>query len=219
MAGMCRQALFDWPTLRDNKTNEINRLNRIYQNLLDNAGVTLYNEHACLLDAHTVQVGSETVTARYILVATGGWPDMPEIPGIEHAISSNEAFICRSFRGKSRLLAVVISPWNSPVFSPALGQKPRFCIGVRCSLGASMTPSVPSSRTKSKEGVHLIFETQATHIHKLDDGSLRLDLTNGETLTVNTVLCATGRSPKTQGIGLEAAGVALRGQRRGFDQR
>ena len=107
---------FDWPTLRDNKTNEINRLNGIYQNLLDNAGVTLYNEHACLLDAHTVQVGSETVTARYILVATGGWPDMPEIPGIEYAISSNEAFYLLEFPRKSRLLAVVIS-LNSP-FSP-----------------------------------------------------------------------------------------------------
>ena len=80
---------FDWPTLRDNKTKEISRLNGIYNSLLDDAGVTLYNHHARLLDPHTIQVGDETVTARYILVATGGWPVMPDIPGIEHAISSN----------------------------------------------------------------------------------------------------------------------------------
>ena len=97
MAGTCPPSTFDWPTLRDNKTKEINRLNGIYNNLLDDAGVTLYNHHARLLDPHTVQVGDETVTARYILVATGGWPVMPDIPGIEHAISSNEAFYLPEF--------------------------------------------------------------------------------------------------------------------------
>ena len=73
-----------------------------------------------------------------------------------------------------------------------------------------MTRFVPFVKEEiEKKGVELLFETEATHIHKQDDGSLRLDLTNGNTLIADTVLCATGRSPKTQDIGLEDAGVAL----------
>ena len=201
---------FDWPTLRDNKTQEINRLNGIYQNLLDNAGVTLYNEHACLLDPHTVQVGSATVTARYILIATGGWPVMPDIPGIEHAISSNEAFYLPEF---PREVTVIGGGYIAVEFAgifAGLGAKTTllyrgemFLRGFDDSIRAFVKDEI------AKKGVDLVFETQASHIHKLDDGSMRLDLTNGATLTADTILCATGRSPKTQGIGLEAAGVAL----------
>ena len=83
---------FDWPTLRDNKTNEINRLNSIYRNLLSQAGVDLHEGHSTLLDPHTVRVGEQTFTAKSILIATGGWPSVPEFPGSQYAITSNEAF-------------------------------------------------------------------------------------------------------------------------------
>ena len=201
---------FDWPTLRDNKTNEINRLNGIYQNLLDNAGVTLYDAHARLLDAHTVQVGEQTVTARYILIATGGWPVMPEIPGIEHAISSNEAFYLPDFPKQVTVIGGgYIAVEFAGIFA-GLGAKTTllyrgelFLRGFDDSIRAFVKEEI------EKKGVELLFETEATHIHKQDDGTLRLDLTSGGTLNADTVLCATGRSPKTQGIGLEEAGVAL----------
>lgn len=201
---------FDWPTLRDNKTNEIKRLNGIYNNLLDNAGVTLYDAHARLLDAHTVQVGEQTVTARYILIATGGWPVMPEIPGIEHAISSNEAFYLPDFPKQVTVIGGgYIAVEFAGIFA-GLGAKTTllyrgelFLRGFDDSIRAFVKEEI------EKKGVELLFETEATHIHKQEDGSLRLDLTSGGTLDADTVLCATGRSPKTQGIGLEDAGVAL----------
>ena len=88
---------FDWPVLRDNKTREIERLNGIYANLLDGAGVDLFEGHAQLVDANTIKIGDKTVTAKYILVATGGWPVVPDIPGKEHIITSNEAFYLPEF--------------------------------------------------------------------------------------------------------------------------
>lgn len=201
---------FDWPTLRDNKTKEINRLNGIYNNLLDDAGVTLYNHHARLLDPHTVQVGDETVTARYILVATGGWPVMPDIPGIEHAISSNEAFYLPEF---PQTVTVVGGGYIAVEFAgifAGLGAKTTlvyrgemFLRGFDDSIRRFVKDEI------EKKGVELLFETEVTAINKQADGSLMLDLTSGATMHTDTLLCATGRSPKTQGIGLEEAGVAL----------
>ena len=201
---------FDWPTLRDNKTKEISRLNGIYNSLLDDAGVTLYNHHARLLDPHTIQVGDETVTARYILVATGGWPVMPDIPGIEHAISSNEAFYLPEF---PEAVTVVGGGYIAVEFAgifAGLGAKTTliyrgemFLRGFDDSIRRFVKDEI------EKKGVELLFETEVTAIHKQADGSLQLDLTSGTTVAADTLLCATGRSPKTQGIGLEEAGVAL----------
>ncbi len=201
---------FDWPTLRDNKTKEINRLNGIYNNLLNDAGVTLYQHHARLLDPHTVQVGDETVTARYILVATGGWPVMPDIPGIEHAISSNEAFYLPEFPETATVIGGgYIAVEFAGIFA-GLGAKTTliyrgemFLRGFDDSIRHFVKDEI------EKKGVELLFETEVTAIHKQDDGALQLDLTQGPSRPTDTLLCATGRSPKTQGIGLEDAGVAL----------
>ncbi|MDU3295544.1 MAG: FAD-dependent oxidoreductase, partial [Pseudomonas aeruginosa] len=86
------EAQFDWATLIGNKNREIQRLNGIYRNLLVNSGVTLLEGHARLLDAHSVEVDGQRFSAKHILIATGGWPQVPDIPGKEHAITSNEAF-------------------------------------------------------------------------------------------------------------------------------
>ena len=86
------EANFDWATLIANKDREIHRLNGIYRNLLVNSGVTLMEGHAKLTGPHEVEVNGQRHTAKHILIATGGWPQIPEIPGHEHAISSNEAF-------------------------------------------------------------------------------------------------------------------------------
>ena len=89
------EAQFDWATLIANKDREINRLNGIYRNLLVNSGVTLHEGHAKIVDPHQVEINGERFTARNILIATGGWPQIPEIPGHEHAISSNQAFFLK----------------------------------------------------------------------------------------------------------------------------
>src|SRR5262249_41714919 len=77
-----RAPRFDWPSLRDNKTREIERLNGIYRGLLESAGVEIIERHVRLRDPNTIEVGrNETVSAERILIATGGWPHVPEFPG------------------------------------------------------------------------------------------------------------------------------------------
>ena len=83
---------FNWQRLIENKNKEIGRLNGIYESLLNNAGATIFNGRATLVDPHTVAVNDQQVTAERILVAVGGWPFVPDIAGAEHAITSNEAF-------------------------------------------------------------------------------------------------------------------------------
>ena len=94
-------ATFDWPTLRDNKTSEIKRLNGIYQRMLEGAGVTLFNARARVTDPHTVTLsnaeGDVSISADKILLATGGWPWVPEFPGSDLALTSNQIFDLETF--------------------------------------------------------------------------------------------------------------------------
>ncbi|WP_372439126.1 FAD-dependent oxidoreductase, partial [Pandoraea sputorum] len=86
------QPEFNWATLIGNKDKEIQRLNGIYRKLLVDSGVTLLEGHGRITGPHTVQVDGTSYTAERILIATGGWPQVPDVPGREHAITSNEAF-------------------------------------------------------------------------------------------------------------------------------
>ena len=86
------QETFDWAALRDNKTTEIERLNGIYQSLIDNSGADLFDGRATVLGPNSVAINGITYSAKIILVATGGWPFIPEFPGSEYAISSIEMF-------------------------------------------------------------------------------------------------------------------------------
>lgn len=129
---------FDWPALIANKNREIERLNGIYRNLLVNSGVTLLEGHARITDPHTVEINGQTHTAEHILVATGGWPQVPDIPGKEHAITSNEAFSWKRCRAACWWLAAATSPWNSPPSSTAWARGPRRSIAAPCSCAASI---------------------------------------------------------------------------------
>ena len=86
------QPRLDWATLRDNKTAEIERLNGVYNRLIDNSGADLFDGRATVTGPQQVLVNGATYSARTILIATGGWPYIPKFPGSEHAISSNEMF-------------------------------------------------------------------------------------------------------------------------------
>ena len=98
------RSAFNWATLRDNKKAEISRLNGVYDNLLAGVKVEVISGRARIVDAHTVAVGEQRYSAEKILIATGGWPHIPEFPGSEHAISSNEVFDLAQF---PRRLAIV----------------------------------------------------------------------------------------------------------------
>ena len=204
---------FDWSTLRDNKTKEIERLNGIYRNLLEGAGVTLFEAHATLIDAHTVQVGEHTVTSKNILVATGGWPVVPEFPGSEHAITSNEAFYLPEFPEE---VVIVGGGYIAVEFA-----------GIFAGLGAKTTlvyrgdlflrgfdDSVREfvKQEIEKKHINLLFNSNVARIDKqADEENRRFNLTmeDGSQLSSDLVLYATGRKPKTAGLGLEQAGVAV----------
>ena len=91
-----QNAQFNWLQLLKNKNTEIERLNGVYQQILDSTGVKTITGRATLMDEHSVSINGEIITAERILVATGGWPSVPDFPGKEHAITSNEAFFLES---------------------------------------------------------------------------------------------------------------------------
>src|SRR5690606_12616141 len=95
---------FDWAALRDAKQREIARLNGIYQNLLAKSGATVMHGRARLCNAHTVEVGGKRFTAKYILIATGGWPSVPDFPGREHVVTSNDIFDLPEFPRRIRVV-------------------------------------------------------------------------------------------------------------------
>ena len=200
---------FDWSTLRDNKTSEIERLNGIYRTMLANAGVTLHEGRATVVDAHTVSVDGVEYTTDKILVATGGWPVVPEIPGREHAITSNEAFYLEEFPKQAVVVGGgYIAVEFAGIFA-GLGAEttliyrgPLFLRGFDDSVREFVKEEL------IKKGIKLLFDTNVSEIEHRD-GQKMLSLSDGSTLSADTVLYATGRSPNTQGLGLEKAGVAL----------
>ncbi len=200
---------FDWPRLRDNKSTEIERLNGIYANLLESANVQQVWGTASLKDEHTVVVGDESYSADKILVATGSWPSVPEFPGSEHVITSNEAFHLETF---PESVVVVGGGYIAVEFAGifnGLGAQTQllyrgplflrnFDDGVRRFVKEELVSS----------GIDLQFETQVEQI-TLDGERRVVHLQNGETITTDLVMYATGRAALTGGLGLEAVGVEL----------
>ena len=200
----------DWRALIGNKDQEIARLNGVYRRLLEGAGCTLFEKTATLVDAHTIDLGDSRVTAERILIATGGWPVLPDLPGVqEHAITSNEAFFLDRF--PERLVIVgggYIAVEFAGIFN-GLGAKvtqlyrgPLFLRGFDDDIRTALAEELPRS------GVGLRLRTDVTGIAKTTNG-LCVSLNDGQTIETDLVMYATGRRPKTEALGLEAAGVVL----------
>ena len=202
---------FDWPTLRDNKTKEIERLNGIYGNLLQNAGVTLINGTASIADPHTVVVGEESYTAEKILIATGGWPFKPDVPGADLAITSNEAFYLEEF--PKRVVVVgggYIAVEFAGIFN-GLGSKVDLLYrGEQVLRGFDNGVRDFAAEQIAAKGINVRTHTDITSIDKNADGELVCSLNNGESLVVDCVMYATGRRPMTDGLNLEKLGVETR---------
>jgi glutathione reductase (NADPH) len=204
---------FDWATLRDNKTREIERLNGIYRNLLESAGVEIIYGTARLQDRHTIEVDGRTVTAEHILVATGGWPYVPEFPGREHVVTSNEMFYLPQF---PRRIVVVGGGYIAVEFAgifhglgadaTLLYRGPLFLRGFDDGVRTFVADEL---RTK---GITLEFDSVVERVELQADGSRRVVLTNGEVLEADLVLYATGRKPSVAGLGIEQLGVKLNAQ-------
>ncbi len=209
------EADFDWQTLIANKNREIHRLNGIYRNLLVNSGVTLLEGHARLVDPHTVEVDGQRCTAKNILVATGGWPQIPDIPGRELAISSNEAFFLEKL--PKRVLVVgggYIAVEFASIFhgmgaqTSLLYRRELFLRGFDDSVRNHLREEL------GRKGMNLQFNSDIAQIERQSDGSLLATLKDGRHLEADCVFYATGRRPMLDNLGLENTGVEL--DARGF---
>ncbi|MDP9902052.1 glutathione-disulfide reductase [Variovorax ginsengisoli] len=201
---------FDWARLQSRRADEIHRLNGIYGGLLGTAGVTLIQGWAQLADPHTVQVGKARYTAQHILVATGGKPFVPEIPGREHALVSDAIFDLTPF---PQHLVIVGGGYIACEFASIFHG-----LGARVTL-LNRKPHLLDSfdsdvrefvaREMGKAGVDIRLNVEVTMLDKRGGNGVNVVLSNHEHIQADAVLYATGRTANTQGVGLEAAGVAL----------
>ncbi len=202
------ESRFDWATMIANKDKEIARLEGIYRKLFENAGAKTFDGRATLKDAHTVLIGDRTVTADKILIATGGHPVKPAIPGAELMITSNEAF---HLKEQPKRIVIVGGGYIALEFA-----------GIFNGFGSAVTVLYRGEQVLRgfdedirnhlageirKSGIDLRCKTDLTKIEKQADGALRVYLTDGSTLDVDAVMAATGRKPNTAGLGLEVIGV------------
>ncbi len=203
---------FDWPTLIANKDKEIARLEGAYRTTLQRAGVEIFDTRAVLEDAHAVRLASpaRTVSARTILVATGGRPEGDsKLPGMEHAITSNEAFHLKQMPKRIVIAGGgYIAVEFAGIFA-GLGAE-TMLIYRRDKILRGFDEDLRDGLTQeyARRGIRIITGSVFTKIEK-DQHGLTGHLSNGETVTADQIMFAIGRSPNTAGIGLETAGVAL----------
>ncbi|HEY5292411.1 MAG TPA: glutathione-disulfide reductase [Burkholderiales bacterium] len=203
--------VFDWRTLVANKDREIERLNGVYAKLLSGAGVTLLRGRATLVDAHTVEVDGRRISARYILVATGGWPVVPPVPGSELAISSNEAFHLSELPrrvlvvGGGYIAVEFASIFNGlGVDTTLVYRGERLLKEFDADLGGFLAAEMEHKGLRIRFHSNIAGIARAAH-----PDALRATLADGSVLEADCVMYATGRAPNSRGLGLENAGVHL----------
>jgi glutathione reductase (NADPH) len=200
---------FDWAAFLANKDAEIERLNGVYERLLAGAGVDIKYGSAVVIDPHTVDVGPERYTAKFILIASGSWPQVPDVPGVELGITSNEAFHLQEL---PRRVIVVGGGYIAVEFAgifAGLGAEvvqlyrgPLFLRGFDDDVRRHLAEAI------RRRGIDLRFDVNVDAIRATGRG-LGATLTDGAEIEADQILLATGRRPKTRGLGLAEAGVAL----------
>lgn len=200
---------FDWAVLRDAKTTEVQRLNKIYRTLLDQSKVEVFSGTTTLENSHTVRVNDRKITSKFILIATGSWPYVPPIPGREHVITSNEMFyldqlpqhitivgggyIAVEFAGITRGLGVDTTlVYRGPLFLRNFDQDIRRCV----------------AEEVEKKNIELVFRDDVKEIRSLGS-NFTVHLQSGRQIPTEQVLYATGRQPLTNNLGLNRVGVEV----------
>lgn len=201
-------AQFDWPTLIANKDREISRLNGIYRSLLENAKVQVVEGRAVLKGPHEIDVGGKRFTSRHILIATGSWPVMPSIPGIEFALDSNDFFFLPNLPDR---VLVVGGGYIAVEFAGILNN-----LGVDTTLsyrGELFLRSFDQDiRQHLRDAlvakkIKLRFQHQVVALEKRPDGKILATDSTGACDQFDAVIYATGRAPNADSLGLEHTAV------------
>ena len=204
------QPTFDWATLITNKDREIDRLEAAYRSTLARWKVDVFESRAALTSATKVRLetGDKEVSAKTILIATGGRPEAaPPIPGFEHAISSNEVF---HLKEQPKRIVIVgcgyIALEFSGIFNGLGTETTLLYRGEQVLRGFDQDLRDDLTAAMTKRGVHIVTQQTIQSI-KQAEGELSVLLSGGERLRADQVMVAIGRTPNTTGLGLEKVGV------------
>ena len=202
---------FEWQVLRDNVLSEVDRLEGLYRNTLDSNKVELIGERATVAGPHMVRLASgREITAKYILVATGAWPVTPDVEGAEHGITSNEVF--HLDQCPKRILIVgggYIANEFAGIFHQ-LGSHVTI-VNRSATLLRGYDESIRDRllQISTVKGINFRFNAQMERIEKDKDGVLHVHFKDGDPVSCDVVMFATGRAPNLDGLGLDSAGVEL----------
>jgi glutathione reductase (NADPH) len=202
-------ASFDWPTLRDNVLAEVTRISGLYRQTLETHRVDIIEGRAVVTGPNSARLDGRTINAKYILIATGARPQVPKIPGIEHAITSNEAFHLE------RLPARILIAGGGYIANEFAG--------IFNELGSQVTLVNRSDQIlrsydaqirdrllqiSMSKGIQFLFNAPLQRIERRADGVLDVRLGNSS-VECEAMMCALGRVPNTDGLGLDSAGVEV----------
>ena len=203
-------ARFDWPTFRTRLEAELDRLEGAYRNTLKNAGVTVHDTRATLVDAHRVRLASgQEFTTRHILVATGGRPFVPDIPGAGLAVTSNEMFHLPALPKRALIVGGGYIASEFACILNGLGVNVcQYYRGAQILRGFDDEARGHVSTAMQAAGIQIHCGTDVMRLERTA-GGIRAIATDGSAAEFDLVMYATGRKPNTEGLGLEALGVAL----------
>lgn len=201
----------DWAKLMAAKDRELERLEGIYRRLLRDSKVELLEGRAHLVDPHTVEIAGRRVTAKYILIATGGWPELPDVPGIAHAITSNEALDLPELPRRVTIVGGgYIAVEFAGIFNAAGSAVSLVLRGDNVLRGFDTEVRERLGEQLRVRGIDLRTETRIRSIEKQPSGALSLMLDHDQVIETDALLYATGRKPASAGLGLEQVGVRVR---------
>lgn len=197
--------VFDWGHFRGKLEAELDRLERVYQGLLDGSGVTWFGQRAVLAGPHEVDLADGTrISAKHILIATGGWPFVPDMPGAEHVITSNDIFHLPEL---PKRLLIVGGGYIACEFACILNglgvEVTQFYRGAQVLRGFDDEARGLVAEKMQENGIHLRTGTNVLEMEARDGGTW-VKATDGSHETFDAVMYATGRKPNTDGLGLEA---------------
>jgi len=204
---------FNWKRLIENKNNEIKRLNENYKTLLEKPGVTIEYGRARITSEHSVEVNGKTITAEKILITVGATPSIPDFPGAEHVISSDQIFFLPELPKK---IVIVGGGYIAVEFAGIMngfGVETHLVYRGEHLLKKFDKKSVDFAVERMKKnGVHIHFSTNITSIVKENNGNndFTCHFDNNSSLTVDQVMYATGRRSLTHDMGLEEVGIDTR---------